>query len=203
MTTQPPNAPENDHSDAQTITDLRDLVHEWEHDRNRIREALLPKLRAHQWTAHEVASDDLQPGYIAEQAERLLRHNEIQIERLNAEIERLTSRLNPASQPGARELVDAWNGHNDGARMAIASAFISANQLAWDCATSNCTTWHHKIAQLIEQAHANRRIGWAENRGEAFTRHWGAVAGFLRRQLPADHPLAYKTGETDTEDDGE
>lgn len=71
---------------AAELTELRDLVDEYKHDRDRVREALLPKLRAHHWTAHEVASDDLQPGYIAEQAERLLRHHEIQIERLESQI---------------------------------------------------------------------------------------------------------------------
>lgn len=60
-----------------------------------------------------------------------------------------------------------------------------------------------KLAELIEQAHENRRIGWAENRGDDFARHWGAVAGFLRRQLPEDHPLAYKTGSADSDEDGE
>jgi hypothetical protein len=46
------------------------------------------------------------------------------------------------------------------------------------------------LAELVREAHANRRAVWDEGVGDA--RHWGAIAGWLRHKLPAEHPLAFR-----------
>lgn len=212
MSNAAPPDPQNDHSDPQTITDLRDLVTEYQHDRNRVRDALLPTLRAHRYSAHEVTSDDLQPGYVAERAANLLRHHRIQIERLESQLsttkehyqrrcDTLTARCDKLHNQMTRVHNALTWGH-------VNSEFVPAcgtdelMEKAGDIVEKLMTALKearaerdhavpNKLTELIEQAHENRRIGWNDNRGDEYARHWGAVAGFLRHQLPEDHPLAH------------
>lgn len=62
-------------AEVERLRDATDRVVELEHDADRVRDALLPILRGHRYTQHEVQGDWLRSGYVAERAANLLRRD--------------------------------------------------------------------------------------------------------------------------------